>query len=204
MKKVYIVILSIFMLFLTGCSTAESPDKVLSKYLESMKKTDYTTAVTYLSKNNDQSDSLITGKGDESGEAIMKSLMSKITYETPVLGKKEKEAATVKVKITSPDMTRITGSVMSQAIGVAFASAFSQNANKTDTNTYMNQLFINSINDPNCPMTTTDATINFIKEDNQWKIQNNKENSTALVNALTGNMETAFSGISKSMGSDKK
>jgi len=201
-KRISIIFLCLVLIFIaSGCSSIESPNSVMAKYLESIKKADIITATNYLSKSDNRTDPI--SNSDKTNDLMLKALFSKITYETPSLDRKENDKATVKVKVTAPDMTRIMGTVISQAFGMAFATAFSEGKDSKNTDTFMNQLIINSVNDPNCPMTTVEAQIEFIKEDNQWKILSSDENLTKLGDAITGNMITAFSGLASKFGSSK-
>jgi len=112
-----------------------------------------------------------------------------VTFE---LGKEEKygERATVEAQITSIDLGRVVTGAMNDLMAIAFAEAFSENNDpekEKKQEAAVEQYFINAINDPNAPKTTTYVKINLVKTNDGWKIS--KDNNDELISALIGNVD---------------
>jgi len=191
MRKLISGVLLLVLLFTVGCSSGPSPDKVVNDFLDAMVKGDLETAVKLAGGANIERDILKTAE-DEQEERLVKSILSRVTYE---VGDKKVEGdkAEVSVKITAPDLLRITSKAMSELLPMAFAMAFSEDQSQEETDTFIQQYFENAISDPNGPITTSDIKITLEKKDGSWVIQPNDE----LFNALTGNVAKAFAELEK-------
>ena len=122
---------------------------------------------------------------DADQEKTIKAVFSKVDYQI-VSSNVDGQNATVKAKVTSLDLPRIYGKVVGEMMPTLMAAAF---ANKTDdTKSQLMQSFVNALNDPNAPKTTTDVDIKLVKGDKGWLI----EPTDDLLGALTGNMNKAF------------
>ncbi|MBU3182188.1 hypothetical protein [Clostridium psychrophilum] len=103
---------------------------------------------------------------DDDQEKIVKSVFSKVSYEivsSSVTGKN----AVVKTKVTSLDLPKIYGKLITDMMPTLLSQALSGN-NKDDSQAQIMTALGNSINDPSAPKTTTDVDIKLIKGDKGW------------------------------------
>lgn len=192
MRKLMCGIMALVLLLsVAGCSSTPSPDQVVKSLLDAMIKGEFEQAAELLGGVSIQEDVLKTTE-DEQGEKLAKNVLARVTYE--IGGKKvEGNKATVSVKITAPDLLRITSKAISEIMPMAFAMAFSEDQSQEQTDALFQQYFENAISDPNAPMVTSDVDISLEKKDGSWVVILDD----ALVNALTGNMAKAFAGLKK-------
>lgn len=176
------VILIILMMGTAGCDLFASPDKTVNSFLTAVEKTDFETASQYV-KQTDTTKAQFDKANNPEGEKIIQAVFSKVSHKT-LSSTKTQNTAQVVTSITSLDMYRISTSVMSDLIPMAFASAFSEGTNSDNTDQMVEQMFMNALGDPNAPMTTQQVTINLIKENGKWLIVWDD----SLTNALTGNL----------------
>ncbi len=182
------------LLLTAGCSSGPPPEKVTRDFFDAMIRSDFETAAKFAGGANIKEDVLKTTE-DEQSERLAKSILARITYE---VGDKKVEGnkAEVSVKVTAPDLLRITSKAMSELLPMAFAMAFSENQSQEKTDALFQQYFENAINDPNAPMTTSDVKVKLEKKDGSWIVKPDDE----LLNALTGNMTKAFDELDNKAG----
>lgn len=185
------------LLLTVGCSSGPPPDKVVRDFFDAMIKGDFETAAKLAGGADIEKDVLKTTK-DEQGERLAKSVLARITYE---VGDKKVEGdkAEVSVKVTAPDLLRITSKAMSELLPMVFAMAFSEDQSQEKSDALFQQYFENAINDPNAPMTTSDVKVKLEKKDGSWIVKPDDE----LLNALTGNMAKAFGELDKKTTNQK-
>jgi len=170
-------------LLATACSSAPPPQDTVQKFFNALQQRNFEEAQNYI--NGEKSP--ITYDSEEQKE-IIENFLDKIKCE--ILSSEIKgDKATVKVKITAPDLLRIITKTISEMMPLAFASAFSEDpASQEEMDRMLLQHFINSLNDPNAPSVVTETTISLTKTENKWLI----EPSEDFLNALTGNIQKAF------------
>lgn len=173
----------LIILFATACSSAPSPQDTVQKFFNALQQKNFEEAQSYI--NGEKSP--ITYDSEEQKE-IIENFLDKINCE--ILSSEIKgDNATVKVKITAPDLLRIATKAISEMLPLAFATAFSDDpSSQEEMNKMLLQYFVNSLNDPNVPSVVTETTISLTKTENKWLI----EPSADFLNALTGNMQEAF------------
>lgn len=189
-QKLFLKIISIMLVMATlvGCSSAPPPSKVVENFFKALQENNYQEIGKYIEGDTDK-----IGKfNNEDEEKLTKAITSKLKYEIVSTENKGNEA-TVKVKVTAPDLLKITSKTISELMGIAFATAFSDDSQQLDMEKLTQQYFLNSVSDPNAPMVTTEVDIKLIKKDNAWYIQANDD----LLNAITGNMAKAFGELQK-------
>lgn len=189
-QKLFLKIISIMLVMaaLVGCSSAPPPSKVVENFFKALQENNYQEIGKYIEGDTDK-----IGKfNNEDEEKLTKAITSKLKYEIVSTENKGNEA-TVKVKVTAPDLLKITSKTISELMGIAFATAFSDDSQQLDMEKLTQQYFLNSVSDPNAPMVTTEVDIKLIKKDNAWYIQANDD----LLNAITGNMAKAFGELQK-------
>jgi hypothetical protein len=170
----------IFSLSLVACGA--KPEATVKKFFISAQKADILSMANFISKDTNKESFKYT---DADQEKTFKAVLSKVSYEivsSSVTGKN----AVVKTKVTSIDLPKIYGKLITDMLPTLFTQAMS--GKEDDAQAQIMTAFTNSINDPNAPKTTTDVDIKLIKNDKGWLIEANDD----LQNALTGNMSKAF------------
>ncbi|MDN5363984.1 MAG: hypothetical protein PWQ91_1045 [Eubacteriales bacterium] len=197
-KLVSFLLLVLLLTMLTvGCSSGVSPDKVTKDFFDAMIKGDFETAAKLTGGADIKKDVLKTPK-DEQGERLAKSILARIKYEIGDT-KIEGNRAEVSVKVTAPDLLRITSKAMSELLPMTFAMALSEDQSQEKSDALFQQYFENAINDPNAPMTTSNIKVKLEKKDGSWIVKPDNE----LLNALTGNMAKAFGELDKKQRTQK-
>lgn len=172
-------------LVMAGCG-GPAPEVVVSEFTAALKAGDWEKAATYV-ENKDKA-AFQKDIKDEKGERFARLILSKAAFE---VGKAEVSGsqAKVNVKVTAVDMVRVAAKTMSELIPMAIVAAFSQDGDQKDMEAMAEQYFVNSISDPQAPMTATDTAINLVKTRDGWKVSASNEE---FFNAMTGNMGKAF------------
>jgi hypothetical protein len=100
-----------------GCSSGPPPDRVVKDFFGAMIKGDFEIAAKLAGGSDIEKDVLKTTE-DEQGEHLAKSILARITYE---IGDKKVEGdkAEVSVKVTAPDILRITSNTISEVLPMA-------------------------------------------------------------------------------------
>lgn len=174
----YWVVLFAFSLVACG----PKPEATVNNFFASDQKSDMVSMANYINKDTNKENFKYT---DVNQEKIVKSVFSKVSYvivSSSVTGKN----AVVKTKVTSLDLPKIYGKLITDMMPTLFAQAMS--GQKDDSQAQIMTTLGNSINDPSAPKTTIDVDIKLIKGDKGWLIEANDD----LQNALTGNMSKAF------------
>ena len=181
-------IMSIILISLSLTACGVNPDSTVKNFFISAQKSDITSMATYISKDTTKNSFKYT---DTDQEKIAKSVLSKVSYvivSSSVTGKN----AVVKTKVTSLDLPKIYGKLVTDMLPALFTQALS--GNTQDTQAQIMTSFSNSINDPIAPKTTIDIDIKLTNVDNKWLIVANDD----FQNALTGNMSKAFASATNS------
>lgn len=185
--SVFLVILMTFSLM--GCSQPK-PEESVNKFFENLKKGDFKTASNYIG-NDKNGTSLFS---DNKEEALTKQIFSKVSCEV-VSSSVQGDNAVVKTKVTSPDLVKITGNMITELLPKIMSMAFS-GGTKEDSEKMVNDYYAKSLSDPNAPKTTSEVNINLVmdKEKKIWIIKGDD----ALLNALTGNLSKAVNELNNS------
>lgn len=166
---------------LVGCSSA-SPDATVSNYLDSFKNGKVEEADKYITATSDTDETEIIDNENPEVDAAMKNAYSKLTYkilDSTIDGDK----ASVETEITAPNLGVIFTELLQEAIPLAFASAFSEDADD-EMDELMNTMLIDKLNDEDLSMITKTVDIKLVKENNTWLIDIDDN----LLDAMTGNM----------------
>lgn len=183
MRTKIIAILLVSLLILTSCSKAK-PDDTVSSFFNKLITGDYEAAYAFVEGDIENALDL-----DKTSERAAELIFSKVSFNiksSSVNG----NTAIVSTEIVAPNLPVIIGQVMSSALPMAFASAFSEDANSTQEaiNQFVEETLINLLSDPNVSMTTTTIDIQLQKGETGWKIIANDD----LANAITGGAVKAF------------
>lgn len=187
-RSLCLLIITALFLSLIGCASTSTskPDSAVSGFFDALKKEDVNSAAKFVKTDSKNE---ISYKNAEE-EKIAKAVFSKLDYkiESSVV---KGDTATVNAKVTTVDLVKITGNMISDLLPTLMAKTLSgEDQNEAETEKLINQYFTNSINDPSASKTTTDITINLVKSEDKksWLIDPNDD----LLNAMTGNLQNAF------------
>ncbi|GLC32444.1 NTF2-like N-terminal transpeptidase domain-containing protein [Clostridium omnivorum] len=187
-RSLCLLVITALFLSLIGCASTSTskPDSAVSGFFDALKKEDVNSAAKFV--KTDSKNEISYKNADE--EKIAKAVFSKLDYkiESSVV---KGDTATVNAKVTTVDLVKITGNMISDLLPTLMAKALSgEDQNEAETEKLINQYFTNSINDPSAMKTTTDVTINLVKSEDKksWLIDPNDD----LLNAMTGNLQNAF------------
>lgn len=183
-RKVAAVV-TVFVVMLSLAACGPKPEETVKSFFDAAKKSDIATMATYMKKDGDKGNFKFD---NQEQEKIVKAVFAKLSYEK-VSSKEDGKNATVKVKVTSLDLPQIYGKVVTNMLPLLISSAMANNSNENDAKNQLMQGFLNAINDPNAPKTTTEVDIKLVKSDKSWLIEPNDD----LLNALTGNLSKALS-----------
>lgn len=196
MKKVFktiSIILSLLIISsLISCSNT-SPETSVKNFFDALKKQDMTTATSYL----------IDGSKDISydnpqQEKIIKQIFSKLNCEI-ISTNTEGDKATVKAKVTSPDLVNITSKAISELLPQLMVMAFSNNSDVEDkASELIEEYFTKSLSDPKLSLTTNEIDIKLKKINDKWLIDADDK----LGNAITGNIAEALEKFDQAESSD--
>ena len=152
----------LLILFLASCNLfSPSPKDILTKYLNSYYKGNYSDAYALLSAKDKNFKNQKEYEAGFSDNPFTKIFADKILFNVKDI-KVNGSNAEAKVEITYPDVSKVMGDLM----GAAFASAFS---GKKD-NKEMEKIIVEKLKDKSLPMTTTTQTYNLAKEKEGWRI----------------------------------
>lgn len=175
---------------LTGCGA--KPETTVQGFLDAVKQQDIQKASSFIKKDSSNKEEFKYDNAEQ--EKMIKAVFSKLDYKldkTTTSG----DSATVKAKITSIDLTRVTTKMVSELLPTLMSQALSgEKQDEKKQNDMILQYMINSINDPNAPKTVTDVDIKLAKDKNGWLIVPNED----LTNAMTGNFAKAAAALSNS------
>lgn len=176
-KKKFIFSILLTMIFsitlLAGCGTKEAngkPEETVKNFLDAFIEGDMKTANTYLLDAEDVM--------DDTSEKEEDSYFSKISYELVDGAEIDGDNATVKTKITSPDME--------QAMSLFFEAMMASvvNGEEEMTEEQMQSKFDELLDSDEVGKITNEVDVKLQKQDGKWLIDADVE----FMNAVTGNM----------------
>lgn len=193
----FMLLLLLFTFSTSLIACAAPPDKTVNSFFTSLQKGDIKNATTYLVSSTSNKNTFTYNSPEQ--EKIIQQIFSKLKCEI-VSSSVEGNTATVKTKVTAPDLTRITTKMISELLPALFVQALSGDNAQQDNDKLFEQYFINSISDPNVSLTTSEIDIKLIKDKNKktWLIQPDDN----LSNAMTGNFEKAINSISDQLNKE--
>ncbi|WCN39440.1 hypothetical protein [Aneurinibacillus uraniidurans] len=155
----------------TGCSSEktaapannDSPDIIVKNFFGSLQRGEFQQAASFLKKDDQDLREL---SADPEGEKVAKLFLQKLTYETGSYDIKGDEA-TISVKITVPNMLKISGAA---AKGIVSEAMSGQMNDDTQAEHKVLEKIEASIKDPSAPTITTTQTIKLTKTESGWKI----------------------------------
>jgi len=204
MKKILsITLILALVLGLCSCSSAKTPEKTVTSFLNALKSGDKNKADKY-----GDYDAVLTAlelpaiqaQGSTKGE-LVKTAFNKVTWEigsTTIKGSK----ATVTVKLTTLDMTSVLEASLNDIYTYAFKNIKTTSATDMQKKDY--EIYINNIKAPNNKTSQNTITINLKKNKDSWKIVSNSATANALSGGMGGNKDMTLANVINNFSSRQK
>lgn len=172
---------------------AEMAEDTVVKMFEAFKNVDLEEAQKYVKLDALQGESA-TEVGVES-KMLMEALFDRLDYKIVSSQEIDENKVEVKLEITSVDMKPVVQDYFKKAIEYAFGTAM-QEPQPTDEemNAKMTELFLESATQEGLETITKEATVEVIKDGEEWKVEGNDE----FLNALLGGLQEATEELSAS------
>lgn len=108
----------------------------------------------------------------------------KVTILSEEINKNDKTKATVKISVEKIDMQ----SIFEEYIAKIYSTLFTDTTkSEDDIEQDSNAFFLEKVNDPNVKKITKEYSLNLINIDNEWKIVNDDNLSTAILDVESTN-----------------
>lgn len=188
--------------FVTGCAKkVMSPETVVKTYFSELKTGETTKAADLVIAMDSGTSSDSSSSATAESDSLYKAMFSKIDAETEGKAKINGNTATVKVKITAPDMKKIMTNEISKMFSDALANAFSSSSTSSeDTNTQMAVDVTKELSQPDVALTSTEMDVQLKKQNGQWKIESSKN----FEDAVTGGLYSFSESLSGDTSSSSK
>ncbi len=181
-KALSIAIIMVVLLFQSGCSNS-TPEAAVKNFFKAL-KSNMNHASKYL-VDGTSLDNLI--EDDGKSLKVLQTTFKKLEYEIISVSKDEEEAI-VRVKVTTPDLLKITGKATIELFPKLLSSALGDD---TESHKLIETYFTDNLSSPHVPLTTSEIDIKLIKDKKAWLI----ESDGRLINAITGNIGVAYQRI---------
>jgi hypothetical protein len=187
MKKLLLLMMVVGLTagILAGCSSAEPKDTV-KEFLTAIQKGDIEKAHTFVDSADNGYDfsEMMETKDGISGKEVVDAVTKNYKFEELVEVSKTDDAAEIKVKITSVDMSVAATKTIGEVMPMAFASAFSEDKEQAKKN--MEKLgataLIKHLKADDAPTATREVTLNLKKDaEGNYKIVSDKNLQEALL-----------------------
>ena len=182
---VVVIVLIIAAILTIMIITTSAPKKSLDSLLTNLKAGDFEKAQQYLSGEMDLS------TDDLEGEA-QKLLFEKLEWKIDKVSENDDNTATIEVEITTKDFQTIVNNYMQKALEAVKGAITGGGSTESFSSDDFEKYFIEELKNEEIQTTTTTATINAVKEDNEWKIVSDED----LTNALLPGLEETVNSLS--------
>lgn len=160
MKKIWL--LSFTLMLLAGCNFfGPSPKDVLTKYLNSYYKGNYSETYALLSEKDKNFKNKKEYETEFNDNPFAKIFVGKISFNIKEI-KTKGNTAEATVEITGPDLSKAAADLM----GIAFASAFGGKKDEKE----MEKMIAEKFKDKSLPTTTVTQTYDLIKDKEGWRV----------------------------------
>lgn len=184
LKRSLIVLFTLaFAVSITACGKKlGKPDSSVSSFFDALKKADIKTASKFVESGKLDEDFKFD---DAQQEKIVKLIYSNLNYEI-LSSNVDKDTATVKVKLTSPDLKDIMEKVISEVMQAALATSTTGTApNQADLEKMMMDKLTAAVNDPSAKKITKEYELALVpnSEKKAWALKDNEtlENAVKMV-----------------------
>ncbi len=208
MKKVYravaivcVVAFSISTL-VTGCAKkVMSPEQVVKTYFSELKAGETTKAADLVIAMDSGTSGDSSSSSTAESESMYKAMFSKIDAKTEGKAKISGHTASIKVKITAPDMKKIMTNEVSKMFSAALANAFSSSSmSSEDTDSQMTADVTKELSQPDVALASTEMDVQLKRQNGQWKIESTKN----FEDAVTGGLYSFSEGLGSDTSSSSK
>lgn len=188
MKKFLSSLLALAMIIsIVGCA-GPKPEDTVSAFLDSFINGNFEEANKYITDSDEAFYSLedLMNENPSAYEAMM-TAYKKMTYSI-LNSTVDGDKAQVETKITAPGLGTIFKEANMEAINIFLSKMFSEDSNEDFDENYANELLnsiiIEKLTSDTIPMITKTITINLVKEDGTWLI----ENEYYIYEAISGDL----------------
>lgn len=152
----------VVLLVFAGCNFfGPSPKDVLTKYLNSYYKGNYSETYALLSEKDRNFKNQKEYEAEFNDNPFAKIFAGKMSFNVKEI-KTKGNTAEATVEITGPDLTKAAADLM----GIAFASAFGGKKDEKE----MEKMIADKFKDKSLPMTTVTQTYDLIKDKDGWRV----------------------------------
>ena len=186
----------------TGCAKkVMSPEKVIQTYFSELKAGEVTKAADLVIAMDSGTSSDSSSSSTAESDTMYKAMFSKIDAKAEGKAKISGNTASVKVKITAPDMKKIMTNEISKMFSEALSNAFSDSSTSSeDTNSQMTADVTKELSQADVALTSTEMDVQLKKQNGQWKIEGTKN----FEDAVTGGLYSFSESLSGDTSSSSK
>ena len=159
------VVLTMLVMWATGCATGPGPKEVMGKYLDAYGKGNYEEAYPLLSSSDKTAKSLDAFSESEESE-FMAILGPKVSYQVKGI-KTEGDKAKAAVEIESPDIKGVFGELLGKIMALVLGGE--------QDNKALEKMLNERVQGKNWPTTTRTEYYDLVNEKDGWKVFLNYE-----------------------------
>lgn len=193
-RLITLFLLLVFVSTFIGCGP--KPDVTVTNFFNAIKQGDLQKAAALVKSDEQSKDELKFD--DPSQEKVVKSIFSKVDY---TIGKSVVNGnnATIDVKVTSVDLTKVYAKMIPDLLGKYMTQAMSgEKVDEAKQNQEIMDYLVNAINDASAEKFSSDLQVKLVKDKKGWVI----EPADDLFNAIIGNLEKMGGAGNSSKSSD--
>lgn len=176
-----------------GCGTKVTPpEDVVKSYFSAVKNYDQSKITAFSSSSSASltaSSSSNSAEGNDITKLIFKKMDGTVEGKAQISG----DNATVKVKISAPDMKQIIGDAYKTALKDALNSAFSASSlSSSEISSKFNNDVKDELSKSNVTLKATEMNVQLVKKGDKWLVKSTSE----LADAMSGGMVDASKQLS--------
>lgn len=204
MKKLISLMLSIALSVpvFAGCSlmqTSQSPEDTVKGYFAAYKSFD-TAKMADLSTSGSAGVSSNSSSSNPDSNQVMKLIAEKTDEQNEEKAQVNGDAATLKVKITTPDTKKIMQNALTSTLSKAMSNAFSSStASSNNSGSELMKDMQTELSKPDVALTTTEMNLQLTKVNGKWKVKVTEN----LADAITGGMLSCSKSLASATSSTK-
>lgn len=185
------ILLCTFMIFsMTACSSEKSAIGAFDRVIETMKSGDAKQISAYYDISEAAADFLPNASGNDGLLSAVCGILSRLSYDSPVVQKQKDSSYLVTAKITSADFSYIIDSYIENVSVMTSSDEYKSRLSAMSSNDYQTMLaeqMTEVLNNPDLPMTQKELSLTMICEKGEWKLSGNND---IFFNSLIGNLLT--------------
>ena len=185
MKKIVsFLLVSILTVGLAACNKTEKvekPENVVNEYFTAVKNGNVEEVNKLTEGKTEEKDKDVSEKEIELAKKVFNHISVDVIGDAKVDG----ETATVKAKVTAPDMKKVFELVMADAIQKFMKASFEgKKMSDEESDKLVEESFIKQFENKDLAKVTSEVDLNLVKKDNSWVIKEDE----VLENAISGGL----------------